>query len=232
MAKFSNSMKPVFYADDTTLCFRNRNPAIVTQTSNLELENFLEWTRCNRLSINFEKSQFLIFSNILVTQIDSIQLGNYQLLQESNMKFLGIMLDDQLKFDSHTKYIGNKISKSIGILYRIKDYAPHKILKSIYYSSIYPYLSYGIIIWGGTYNTHLNPLVILQKRAIRLINKQPYLAHTNSLFLQNEILKLSDIYKFHLGIYFYKNKLARNLPGAIAMQREIEIDFCPHAIDL
>ena len=120
------------------------------------------------------------------------------------------MLDDKIKFDIHTKYIGAKISKSIGILYRIKDYVPHKILKSIYYSLIYPYLSYGIIIWGGTYQTHLNPLVILQKRAIRLINKQPYLAHTNDLFLQNEILKLIDIYKFHLGIYFYKNELAGN----------------------
>ena len=210
LTKLSKNFKPILYADDTTLCFINQNPSIVTQTCNLELDKFLAWTRCNRLSINFEKSCILIFSNIETNPVSNVQLGGYQLSQDNNLRFLGIILDDKLKFDTHIQYIATKISKSIGILYRIKDYVPDCILKSIYYSLIYPYLSYGIIIWGGTYQTHLNPLVILQKRAIRLINKQPYLAHTNNLFFQNKILKLNDIYKFHLGIYFYKNQLADN----------------------
>ena len=75
----------------------------------------------------------------------------------------------------------------------------------LYHSLVYPYLLYCIIIWGGTYDSHLKPLFILQKRAIRTINKVPYLDHTNPLFLSNKILKLQDIYKFTVSTYMYEN---------------------------
>ena len=59
-------------------------------------------------------------------------------------------------------------------------------------------------IWGVTYASHLQPLVVLQKRAIRLISGSSYLAHTNPLFLEHKVLKLNDVTFYFTWVYMYK----------------------------
>ena len=62
-----------------------------------------------------------------------------------------------------------------------------------------------LLFWGGTYYTHLNHLVTLQKRAVRIISNASYLDHTDPLFKSNQMLKLGDIYIFTLAIYMFRN---------------------------
>ena len=61
-------------------------------------------------------------------------------------------------------------------------------------------------MWGFTYDCHLNSLVIVQKRVIRMINHQPARSHTNELFISNKILKMKDILEYRLLIYMFKEK--------------------------
>ena len=103
--------------------------------------------------------------------------------------------------------ICRKVSKSIGILCKLSSILPVKSLKCLYFSLIQPYLSYCNLIWGNTFATHLNPLIILQKRAIRLVCKKSYYFHTDSLFKNSKILKLVDINKLNLACFMYKNHL-------------------------
>ena len=102
------------------------------------------------------------------------------------------------------KEIRGKVSRSVGVIYRIRDNLTHSVLLKLYYSLIYPYLFYCNCIWGGTYATHLNKLIVLQKRSVRLINFAPFLAHTNELFYDSKILKLEDIHRFCLALFLYK----------------------------
>ena len=74
----------------------------------------------------------------------------------------------------------------------------------MYYSLVYPYLSYCSLVWGKAYDTHLKPLEILQKRCIRVINSKPFLEHSEPLFFSNEILKLKDVYRFKLACFMHK----------------------------
>ena len=74
---------------------------------------------------------------------------------------------------------------------------------SLYYTVVQPYLTYGIILWGSTYQCHLKQVSILQKKAIRCINKLYYNAHTEPLFIRNKILKLDDLYKFELSKFMF-----------------------------
>ena len=67
-----------------------------------------------------------------------------------------------------------------------------------------PYLSYCCAIWGNTYISRLNNLIVLQKRAIRLIANVPYLAHTAPLLHKYNCLKLEDLVKFHINNIMYK----------------------------
>ena len=140
----------------------------------------------------------------------NISINGHELDIRSEGKFLGIILDNKLKFNHHTKYVSNKLSKSIGIIHRLKAFLPSRCLFSLYHSFIYPYLTYCNIIWGNTYNTHLKPLETLQKRAIRLINKQSHLAPTKPLFHSSNLLTLADIHKYLVSVYMFKNRNSLN----------------------
>ena len=64
---------------------------------------------------------------------------------------------------------------------------------------VYPYLHYCIIVWGSTYKTNLRRLVSLQKRVIRIISKSTFDSHSDPIFKELELLKLSDIRQLELG---------------------------------
>ena len=80
---------------------------------------------------------------------------------------------------------------------------PHKVLKQLYYNLIYSYLNYNVCCYASTYDSHLNKLFLLQKRAIRIINNASFQAHTDPLFFSNSILKIHDIFKLNIGLYMY-----------------------------
>ena len=119
---------------------------------------------------------------------------------------MGVFLDDKLKFNEYANYISKKISKSIGVICRIRMYIPNSVLLNLYYTIIYPYLTYCNVIWCGTYWSHLNSIWLQQKRAIRVINWKPPRYHTSELFSGSKILKLSDIHALSLGIFMFTNQ--------------------------
>ena len=118
-------------------------------------------------------------------------------------KFLGIIIDEQLKWKPHISHVCSKVSKGIGIIWRIRYLLPKSVVKTLYYTLVYPYLHYGITIWGCNYNSNLQRLGILQKRAIRIISNSSYNAHTNPLFKANSILKLQDITTLNIASIMY-----------------------------
>ena len=104
--------------------------------------------------------------------------------------------------------IASKISKSVGIIGRSSPCLTSLALKTLYYSLVYPYFQYCIIVWGSTYPTNLSRLILLQKRSSRIVNKKPFDAHTDPLFRDSKIPEV-DIYSLHLGkfMYSYNNNL-------------------------
>ena len=79
------------------------------------------------------------------------------------------------------------------------------VLIQLYYSLAYPYINYNVCSYAGTYETHLHRILLLQKRLIRIINRRPFLEHTDELFFSTEILKIQDVYKLNIGLYMYDN---------------------------
>ena len=122
-------------------------------------------------------------------------------------RFLGVIIDDKLNFSKHISFISGKISRSTGILYRIKSMLPMRKRLDFYYNFVYPYLSYGIVVWGATYDVHLNNIVVLHKRIIRILTDSPYDAHTTPLFRRLKLLKLKDIYRYSILVYMYQNHM-------------------------
>ena len=214
LPNFSGNCHQILYADDTTLCFQGKSLYNLSEICNITLTEFSKWAVANRLTINPEKTNSMIFSNISIPEhVPNLSLNGHYIEQVNNFKFLGVTLDPKLKFNLHIQASCNKVSKSIGIIRHISKFVSTPTLISLYYSLIYPYLTYCSLIWGTTYETHLNPLIILQKRAIRIINKVNYSEHTSPLFFSNKILKLKDLIKYRQAIYVYKNILQFSTPA-------------------
>ena len=201
----SNSFEKVLFADDTALTFTNKNFNSLIQTCNIELEKFNKWSIANKLSINTDKTYCMLFTNRQVPNLlPPIYLNNKIIKYQNTVRYLGLMLDNRLKFDIHIETISKKISKSTGIFYKLRSITGGECLNILYHSLVSPYLSYCSLIWGKAYPTHLKCLETLQKRCIRIINNKPFREHTRPLFYSSKILKIEDSYNLRLGSYMYR----------------------------
>ena len=134
----------------------------------------------------------------------SIQIDNNVIERVKEAVFLRVILDEHLSWKSHILSVSRKISKSIGIIYKSSFCLPKTSLRSLYYSLVYPYLTYCVSVWGSTYQSNLNRIIILQKKIIRIISKVSFDAHTGVLFKEQEILKFSDIYLYQMvNLYIF-----------------------------
>ena len=200
----SRIIQPIMFADDTTLSTSHFNYGAMVDELNAELEKINLWCVSNRLTLNTKKTELILFTKKCNTVSDNqIALGNEILVSNRSCVFLGIRLDDQLKFSSHIQFIISKLSKSLGILYKIRDSLPIQTRINYYYAYMYPYISYNITSWGGTNQIHLHPLIILHKRIIRTICGNRKFDHTAPLFHKLRFLKLYDIFRYFVSVYMH-----------------------------
>ena len=120
----------------------------------------------------------------------SLHIACEQLKQVKSIRYLGVHIDSYLTWKCHLQHITKKIKRSVDILAKIRHYVPISKLLQLYYTLIYPYLTYALTTWGNTYATTLKSLITLQKKAIRLISFPEFRAHTSPLFAHLKILKL------------------------------------------
>jgi len=116
--------------------------------------------------------------------------------------------------DSSYLLYKNKISKGMGILLKARKVLKKKVLLQLYYSFVFPYLIYCSEIWGCASDTHLQPLIKLQKKIIRIITFSPYCSHTQILFQQLDILPFKKLVIHRLGLQMHKYEHG-NLPEAL-----------------
>ena len=202
----SNFFKFNLFADDSTLSLRYRNLPmnLLADNINCELIKVNHWLLVNKIKVNVSKSKFIVFAYRNKPDYPSIQLGVESISATDQIKFLGLTLDQSLNFKPHINSVLNKLSKSIGVIYRLNQYLPSQTLLMLYYSLIYPYLNYGIESWYNVTTTMSEKVLILQKRAIRSVYKIPYNGSTKTYFKQHNILRLPEIFSFKISSMFVK----------------------------
>ena len=103
----------------------------------------------------------IISHNVIPNNVDLI-MGKNLLKWEEVMHFLGVYIDQGLTFKNHVDQDCKKLSKSIGILYRLSSYVPYDIHRTLYFSLMRYRLSYAITSWGGAGLSHINRVIHLQ----------------------------------------------------------------------
>ena len=126
----------------------------------------------NKLSLNVSKSSLLLFNirnknnNVKL----NVNINDIKINQVTNLKFLGIIIDEKLDWKSQINYVSTKLSRAIGILNKVKFKLNLKSLVLVYNSFFYSQLTYCCNIWDNTFFSNLNKICILQKRALKIIN--------------------------------------------------------------
>ena len=121
-----------------------------------------------------------------------------------NVGFLGVWLDEHVSWSDHINYVLSKISKNNGILSKIRFFIDKTVALILYYSLIYPYLSYCNIVLASNYTSRLKSLHISQKRSIRILfDIHPSLTSKPS-FYENSILNIYQTNDFLIAIFMYK----------------------------
>ena len=116
------------------------------------------------------------------------------------VKYLGIRIDFDLSWKNHIDLICQKLSKTLGILARLRHSIPLTPLLKIYQALVTPRLDvYGIgAAWGAACMSKLNKLLVLQKRALRLIYFKQIRDHVVPLFIDSNVLPISFIHFYRL----------------------------------
>ena len=116
----------IFFADDINIFFSHKNINIFEKMLNEELIKLNDWCRVDKLSINYKKSNFILFQPRQKRKTLKVNLKIDQTTIErvKETMFLGVIIDEALSWKSHITNIARKISKSMGIIYRASIYLP------------------------------------------------------------------------------------------------------------
>ena len=201
----SNLFNFLMYADDTTLycCLEDIDSVNKELVLNRELKSVHLWLSANKLTLNINKSKYMLFSKHKNSQLPklNLQINNSNIQSTSEFNFLGLHINTKLNWDTHVNVIGNKISRVIGIIKKLQIIFPKEILLSIYNALILPHINYCLLSWGS--GSVAKNIFLKQKRAIRAISCAGYNAHTEPLFKIYKLLKIDDIYNRRLLVLYY-----------------------------
>ena len=136
---------------------------------NLELDKVKTWLDCNRLCLNVSKTCYQLYTKRSIEISLDIKINDTTILRANSVKFLGVMVDEQLSFKRHIENIARKLAVGIGFLFRGREVLGRKELILLYNTLLLPHLNYCSLVWGINYPTNLHRLHILQKRAVRVI---------------------------------------------------------------
>ena len=106
--------------------------------------------------------------------------------------------------ENHISLVAGKLSKSIGMIVKAREYLNINALLTLYYSFAYPYLTYCNHVWGCTYQTNRKQLFILQKKALRIMCGKRKMDSTEHIFSDFKMLKFIDINLYSTGRFMYK----------------------------
>jgi exonuclease III len=217
----------ILFADDSNVFISHKSYEYLIHMVNRELSFVSDWFKANKLSLNVNKTNYILFSSHRKTQPQQkgiIQIDNIDIPQVTSVKFLGVYVDQHMTWKKHIEQISLKIAKNIGIISRIAYLLPTNILLTLYYSLVYPYIAYCNMVWASNYNSRLHRITVLQKRIVRKIVGLPYNSHTEQSFTQLGILKFEQIKQLQISEFMHRYTFKR-LPDVYVNYFNLASDF-------
>ena len=174
---FCNDMKylPIFgkliiFADDTTLINQHRNKKFLNFVMIHDLEIMIDWFRANQLSLDLSKSVLLYFWE--KGNQTQLTVGDIEILISDSTKFLGVHIDNELRWTIHVNNLHKKLMANKFLLSMRTNLLNTNSLCLIYNAHILSHLTYGLLAWGLMASKKaIKDLASIQDSCVHLVNK-------------------------------------------------------------
>ena len=204
----STDLFSILFADDTTFQISGANTSDIFVRANIELKKAEQWFCANKLTLNAKKTRVMVFKNKgqhvhyqnLYLQNNIIERAGER-CKENFIRFLGIWIDEDMTFSGHLSKLKSKLNSGIYALATCTKVVPFRVRKLIYHSLFESHLHFGSIIYGASNPKNLSAIETVQRKAIRVLTRSAYNAHSDPLFKKHKLLKVSDLIQMNQSIF-------------------------------
>ena len=149
-------------------------------------------------------------------QIDlpkQLVISNMPIYRKQESRFLGVIIDESLNWSRHVKTVLSKMSRYIGVMYRIKKFLPLRARLQVYHSFVQSHINYCSLVWGFSCRSNIEALIARQKKVMRAVipgfinykyRKGCLPGHTKSAFSAYKILTIQNIISFNSFLFMFK----------------------------
>ena len=222
IANGSPGSKIRLFADDANVFIIDRSIFDLFDKANIVLNDLNLWFISNKLSINIEKTNYMIFkpSKFINDTIKfhnlSLSVNNVSIERTFVTKYLGVWIDEMLNWKCHISHLVKKNSSFIGIFYKKQSFLPFMCRKNLYYSLIYSNLIYGLELYGNTTISVLKPLHVSCNRVLRALQGKTKRSNVNNLYCKFNTLPIGLLFKYSLLLLVYRcNFVKSSVPKVI-----------------
>ena len=189
------------FADDTTLLMGHRNNYYLKYCIEIDLLNIQDWFYANKLTLNIDKSVYLIFNRNNFSEI-KLELNGVTIPRGKVVKFLGTWIDEDLNWGEHITKLCLRLGMKLGLLHRSKNFLPAHAMKTLYYAQFHSILTYAMAAWGPMITTaQVNRLQTLQNKAVQTIEKSKIL---HEIYKKYQLLSVKQLINLHELKFGYK----------------------------
>ena len=207
MVRASSNLNLVLFADDTNAFAEGKNLSEVVRKVNEGLSDLSVWFRCNKLTLNLKKTEYVHFRGpgVVSSSQEGIKIGNESIGQVNGVKFLGVWIDEGLRWTGQIDKVRSKVSQLLGVVGRARPNLGRRATLSLYNGLVLPQLQYCLLVWGdfqgGRNKIVGDNLLRLQKRFANVIEGSGTRLHSDPLFAKYGMLKVEDLYRQQMRVH-------------------------------
>lgn len=206
IARLNLKGKLRLFADDTAISYEASYANELNQCMSTDLQKVMEYLENNLLALNLQKTKMMLFGVNDAQRRPVLRIRGVIIEEVDRFKYLGVLIDNLLKWDLHIREIVAKCASLCGILRKLSSFVPRHVLLKMYYAFIHCRYQYGISVWGSSYNTYLKEIQVQQNRCVKSIYRLPFLQPTNTLYsaMDHNILPVVGLYTMKVGVTMFK----------------------------
>ena len=146
------------FADDTAILIHGDDVHDLQNKVNAIIPKITKWFISNRLSLNAAKTFYQLYSIYSNDNDIQVNINNVKINRSNSIRYLGVNIDENLKFETHINNLGAKISRNIGIMSRVRHFLTSRELLILYNALVLPYINYCAVVWGSNYGSRIKKI--------------------------------------------------------------------------
>ena len=202
MPKCLKFSRAVMFADDTTIYATGSNIRFLYKKLNEDLSRVTQWFRVNSLSLNVDKTSYILFETEKNTSNfrGNIFMNNVAIQRVSYTKFLGVYIDKNLNWNSHVHQLSLKLASGIYSLNMARNMLSNKAKRQIYFAQVFSHLNYGLSAWGPMVSkANIKKLQVKQNKAVRAIFNLKNRSRLSDYYRKGQLLDLKGLIELSLA---------------------------------